>query len=123
MNGASPYTTTIPVTVGYNTIVQSVNGQTWNGQTVSQPANGYFTVNGVGFNYYPYNELIWTRSGYPQITMYNGDSYGDGSTYYFYQSGTGMVVNLGGRLASGLWYVSAWNGLAYQSSPVAVQIY
>lgn len=123
MNGATPYTTTIPVSVGYNTIVQSVNGQTWNGQTVSQPANGFFTINGVGFNYYPYNDLIWLRSGYSQVTMYNGDMYGDGSVYYFYQSGIGVVVNLGGRLAPGLWYVSAWNGLGYQSSQIPVQIY
>jgi hypothetical protein len=119
MNGAAPYVTTIPVSVGYNTVIQSVNGQTWNGQTVWQPVNGYFTVNGVGFNYYPYNQLNWRRSGYQQITMYSGD----GSTYYFYQSGIGVVVYLGGRLAPGLWYVSASNGLAYESSPIPVQIY
>ena len=124
MNGGAPYTTTIPITVGSSAIVDYVNGQPWSGQTVSQQGSGYLTINGVGFNSFPINWLIWQWSGGGSpIYMYNGDPYQDGSTYYFYSDSIGITMYLDSRMAPGLWYVTPWNFVGGYSATIPVQIY
>ena len=112
-NGPASTSSSFSVTVGNAPLLSAVMGAPYSGQTVSVSSNQLFYVYGQGFSFSATNYLLWTRPGYSNVYM----SQGDISNHYFYQDPFNIMTVVDSRIAPGTWSVYVYNG---QSSYPAV---
>ncbi len=102
---SSSQNATASVTIGLGPTVSAVTDQNYS-YTIN--ADDTIVVWGNGFSLTGGNTIQLTRSGYPDIWMYEGDGY-----YFWDESYTQMNASLAGRAAPGQWnlYVrDYWSG-------------
>lgn len=105
-NNGVPNQTLLSVNYGYAPWLIQVMGQYYYGQSVSVGLNQVFFIYGKGFSLSRVNYLRWTRPGYADVYMYQGDVYG----HYFYQDAFNSHTIVDSRIARGTWTVYAHNG-------------
>ena len=96
----------LTVNYGYAPLLIQVMGQNYYGQAVSVGLNQVFYIYGKGFALSRVNYLRWTRPGYADVYMYQGDVSG----HYFYQDTFNIQTIVDPRIARGTWTVYAYNG-------------
>lgn len=101
-NGSQMRTTSVSVTVGSSPVVNAATDQD-NNSTI----NTFDTIiiSGNGFSAAGGNTLQFTRPGYADVWMYQGDGHYFSGVSYFW-----IVASLDGRLAPGTWTLYVRNG-------------
>jgi hypothetical protein len=114
--GVITKTTSASVSIGLGPIVQAVSDANYSSYITS---NSTIIVWGRGFSKEGGNTLQFTRPGYADVWMYEGDGH-----YYWNGSVWQINASLDGRLAPGTWTLYVRNGYSgTPSSPYIVTVY